>query len=200
MADRIAGIFVSRVLIIAPLVWIGWWLAGADNAFDITLSVLVVTCPCAPSLATPTALTSATLTLRKLGFLPTRGHTLETLGEIDTIVFDKTGTLTEGRLHLLDTRACGDLSEQQVLAVAAGLENHSEHPISQVFADRTAESVANVQNHLGSGLSGLWQERPVAIGHRDFITEQTGISLPNCRTVTALISGWLWMVVSKPAS
>ena len=172
MADRIAGVFVSRVLVIAPLVWIGWWLAGADNAFDITLSVLVVTCPCALSLATPTALTSATLTLRRLGFLPTRGHTLETLGEIDTVVFDKTGTLTEGRLHLLGTRTFGSLSSEQVLAIAAGLERHSEHPIAQVFANMGSEAVSGVDNHLGEGLTGVWQGHRVAIGHRDFIARQ----------------------------
>ena len=178
MADRIAGVFVSRVLIIAPLVWLGWWLAGSDHAFDITLSVLVVTCPCALSLATPTALTSATLTLRRLGFLPTRGHTLETLGDINTIVFDKTGTLTEGQLHLLDTRSFGSLSPEQALAIAAGLERHSEHPISRVFSATSPAPVTGVENHLGQGLSGYWQGQPVAIGHRDFIADLTGEALP----------------------
>ncbi|UZD67643.1 heavy metal translocating P-type ATPase [Marinobacter sp. AN1] len=173
MADRIAGVFVSRVLVIAPLVWIGWWLAGADNAFDITLSVLVVTCPCALSLATPTALTSATLKLRKLGFLPTRGHTLETLGDIDTIVFDKTGTLTEGRLHLLGVTLVGDLPEQQILSLAAGLEQHSEHPIAEVFRGIKAETVDGVSNHLGQGLTGQWRGKSVVIGHRAFIETST---------------------------
>ncbi|GGY84690.1 copper-translocating P-type ATPase [Marinobacter zhanjiangensis] len=177
MADRIAGVFVSRVLIIAPLVWIGWWLAGADNAFDITLSVLVVTCPCALSLATPTALTSATLRLRKLGFLPTRGHTLETLGDIDTVVFDKTGTLTEGRLHLLNVAPEGDLSEQQVLAIAAGLERHSEHPIAGVFKGMAEEPVEQVNNHLGQGLTGSWRGKPAVIGHREFVSEHVGRAL-----------------------
>ncbi len=181
MADRIAGVFVSRVLVIAPLVWIGWWLAGADNAFDITLSVLVVTCPCALSLATPTALTSATLKLRRMGFLPTRGHTLETLGEIDTVVFDKTGTLTEGRLHLLGVTPLGDLSSTQLLAIAAGLEQHSEHPIAEVFRGTRPDTVVDVKNHLGQGLTGTWHGRPVVIGHRDFIESSTGteVTLPD---------------------
>lgn len=192
MADRIAGVFVSRVLVIAPLVWIGWWIAGADNAFDITLSVLVVTCPCALSLATPTALTSATLRLRRLGFLPTRGHTLEALGEIDTIVFDKTGTLTEGRLHLQRITLPGELSEEQALAVAAGLERHSEHPVSQVFTGMAAEPVDQVENHLGKGLTGRWKGRPVVIGHREFVSAHVGKQLTPPATAQGID---LWLAV-----
>ncbi len=172
MADRIAGVFVSRVLLIAPLVWLGWWLAGADNAFDITLSVLVVTCPCALSLATPTAITSATLRLRRLGFLPTRGHTLESLGNIDTVVFDKTGTLTEGHLRLVATQLLGDLPEDQIQAIAAGLECHSEHPIAQAFSGCPAAGVDDVHNHIGQGLTGHWRGQPVVIGHREFVMER----------------------------
>lgn len=179
MADRIAGVFVSRVLVLAPVVWLGWWLYGADNAFDITLSVLVVTCPCALSLATPTALTSATLKLRKLGFLPTRGHTLESLGSIDTVVFDKTGTLTEGRLNLIETRTFAGISQEEAESLAAGLEQSSEHPIARVFEPFRPASVSGIENHLGKGLTGqLDPHTPVAIGHRDFITEFTGQPLP----------------------
>ncbi|SFR48688.1 Cu2+-exporting ATPase [Marinobacter daqiaonensis] len=177
MADRIAAIFVSRVLIIAPLVWIGWWLAGADNAFDITLSVLVVTCPCALSLATPTAITSATVRLRRLGFLPTRGHTLESLGTVDTVVFDKTGTLTEGRLNLVAVRTYGDLDEASALRVASGLEQHSEHPIAKVFSQRDRAGVTSVENHLGQGLAGELDGETVVIGHREFIEARTGVTI-----------------------
>lgn len=192
MADRIAGVFVSRVLIIAPLVWFGWWLAGADNAFDITLSVLVVTCPCALSLATPTALTSATLRLRRMGFLPTRGHTLESLGDIDTVVFDKTGTLTEGRLHLLEVSPLGDLTREQLLAIAAGLEQYSEHPIAEVFRNTRPEPVSEVTNELGQGLTGLWSGKPVIIGHLGFVEAATGTSVPQLDDVTGID---LWLAV-----
>ena len=179
MADRIAGKFVARVLILAPLVWIGWALAGADNAFDITLSVLVVTCPCALSLATPTAITTATVKLRRIGFLPTRGHTLETLNEIDTIVFDKTGTLTNGRLELLGTRTFGAMDQAECLRLAAGLEQHSEHPIARVFHEFPNEPVNEVTNQLGGGLRGIWRDNPVFIGHRDFVAEQIGLTVPD---------------------
>ncbi len=169
MADRMAGKFVARVLILAPIVWLGWWLAGADNAFDITLSVLVVTCPCALSLATPTAITAATVKLRRLGFLPTRGHTLESMNTVDTVVFDKTGTLTRGELNLVNTTLLGSLDETTCLRLAAGLEKHSEHPVARVFHDRSSSAVEQVRNHLGGGLSGKLGDQNLFIGHQDFV-------------------------------
>lgn len=190
MADRIAGKFVGRVLILAPVVWVGWALAGADNAFDITLSVLVVTCPCALSLATPTAITAATLRLRRLGFLPTRGHTLETLQSIDTVVFDKTGTLTRGELSLTGVDTCGPLDETTCLQLAAGLEKHSEHPIARVFHDRKAAVVTDVSNHLGGGLSGRYLGQPVFIGHRAFVESHTRATAPH-PTAHAGMEIWL---------
>ncbi len=178
MADRMAGKFVGRVLILAPLVWIGWWLAGAEDAFDITLSVLVVTCPCALSLATPTAITSATVKLRRLGFLPTRGHTLESMNTIDTIIFDKTGTLTRGELSLIGQKAVGSLDETACLKLAAGLEKYSEHPIAQVFHNYASEAIEHVENHLGGGLSGRLGERIFYIGHKAFIEERLSVPAP----------------------
>ena len=180
MADRIAGVFVSRILILAPLIWLGWWLAGAPNAFDITLSVLVVTCPCALSLATPTAITSATMRLRKLGLLPTRGHTLESLNTIDTVIFDKTGTLTRGELSLVDTRVFGPYNREQCLEMAASLEQHSEHPVARVFHYLRSHSARNVQNHLGGGLSGELDGHHLYIGHRDFVQTSIGHEPPEC--------------------
>lgn len=180
LADRIAGVFVSRILLIAPVVGIGWWLAGSPLAFDIALSVLVVTCPCALSLATPTALTAATVALRRSGFLPTRGHTLESLNTIDTVVFDKTGTLTEGHLTLVDVTVLGSLSRETCLALAAGLEQFSEHPISKAFDGMRSASVQvnNARNHLAAGLTGEHGGQTVAIGHGAFIARQTGLNVP----------------------
>ncbi len=179
MADRMAGKFVGRVLILAPVVWIGWWLAGADNAFDITLSVLVVTCPCALSLATPTAITSATVRLRRLGFLPTRGHTLESMNTIDTVVFDKTGTLTRGELSLTGIDIVGSMDETTCLKLAAGLEKYSEHPIARVFHRRDTAAVENVENHVGGGLSGQLGDRPLFIGHRGFVQQHVITPAPS---------------------
>lgn len=177
-ADRIAGVFVSRVLIIAPLVWLGWWYFGADNAFAITLSVLVVTCPCALSLATPTAITSATLRLRKLGFLPTRGHTLESLSTIDTVVFDKTGTLTRGELTLIETHTFAGQDPQTCLKLAAGLERASEHPIAGAFAGIRQHPMDSIQNHVGGGLQGTTDGHTFFIGHADFVRSRVAHPQP----------------------
>ena len=182
LADRIAGKFIKQVLILAPIVWGGWWLAGADNAFDIALAVLVVTCPCALSLATPTAITAATVRLRKLGFLPTRGHTLESMKTIDTVVFDKTGTLTRGELSLTDIHTYGDLDNETCHKIAAGLEKHSEHPIARVFHEQPSVPVTGVSNHLGGGLCGKLEGRNFYIGHKAFVASLTKAAPPETDT------------------
>ncbi|PAV26761.1 ATPase P [Tamilnaduibacter salinus] len=181
VADRVAAVFVGTLLVVAPLVGLGWWLAGTGRAFDIMLAVLVATCPCALSLATPTALTSATNALRRRGFLPARGHTLESLATIDTVVFDKTGTLTQGSLTLTGTDALANWSEDDCLSLAAALEVHSEHPVAQAFKPfrRPGWSVDGVRNHVAGGLSGQWQGQTVAIGHAGFLQAQSDLPLPD---------------------
>ncbi|HET8800207.1 MAG TPA: heavy metal translocating P-type ATPase [Marinobacter sp.] len=178
MADRLAGKFVARVLILAPVVWVGWWLAGADNAFDITLSVLVVTCPCALSLATPTAITAATVNLRRLGFLPTRGHTLESMNAIDTVIFDKTGTLTRGELSLVSVTPVGSLDEAGCLRLAAGLESHSEHPVARVFHGHKGALIEDISNHVGGGLTGRLGQQTLVIGHPEFVAGNVNVPMP----------------------
>lgn len=197
VADRIARFFVARVLIISALVYIGWSLAGSDRAFDIMLSVLVVTCPCALSLATPTALTAATTTLRRAGFLPTRGHALEALADIDTLVFDKTGTLTEGTLRRTRTTQLGMIDTDRCIAIAAGMEHHSEHPIAHAFRDDPRIQISEVTNHPGGGLSAQHEDQTYYLGHAAFI--QTHLALPMAPEAThtgpaiylAHADGWL---------
>jgi Cu2+-exporting ATPase len=176
------------------VVWVGWWLAGADNAFDITLSVLVVTCPCALSLATPTAITSATVRLRRLGFLPTRGHTLESMNTIDTVVFDKTGTLTRGELSLTGQAVFGSLDQDTCIRIAAGLEKHSEHPIARVFHEQPSVTVSQVSNHLGGGLSGHYHGRAVYIGHKAFVSEHTSAIAPEGEDAQGME---IWLATDK---
>ncbi len=133
LADKIASHFVLAVLITSAAVYSYWWFHSPQDAFWIMLSVLVVTCPCALSLATPTAITAATARLSRMGFLATRSHTIEALRKVTDVVFDKTGTLTLGQFQLVDTIVGPGQSKDHVLGLAAALESVSEHPIAQAF-------------------------------------------------------------------
>lgn len=168
LADRVAQWFLVVVLLAAAVVGLVWWQIDPQRAFWIVLALLVATCPCALSLATPTALTTATGTLHKLGLLLTRGHVLEGLNQIDTVIFDKTGTLTEGRLTLLAVHQLGETDADSCLELAAALENRSEHPIARAFgrAPRAAEEVESVP---GVGLQGTVGGRSLRIGQPAFV-------------------------------
>ncbi|AMO57306.1 carbonate dehydratase [Endozoicomonas montiporae] len=170
MADRVAAWFVASVLIVATTVYWYWSGVAPEDAFWITLSVLVVTCPCALSLATPTALTAATGHLHQLGFLITRGHVLEGLEKINHVVFDKTGTLTRGNIELAEVRMISpDHSKTDVLQIAAALEAHSEHPIAKAFRSRTSAMPAEqVRTHTGQGVEGVVNDTLYRIGRADF--------------------------------
>ena len=132
-ADKVAAVFVGFLLVLVSLVAFWWWQHDPDQAFWIAISLLVVTCPCALSLATPAAMTAATGTLTRLGVLTTRGHALETLAKVTHVVLDKTGTLTKGQLALESVQLISDSTEQQCLDIAAALELGSEHPVAKVF-------------------------------------------------------------------
>ena len=168
IADRVSQWFLVIVLLAAAVVGLVWWYIAPQRAFWIVLALLVATCPCALSLATPTALTTATGTLHKLGLLLTRGHVLEGLNHIDTVVFDKTGTLTEGRLTLTAVHPLGSEDADRCLGLAAALENRSEHPIARAFgrAPQPADSVDSVP---GLGLEGRVGGRQLRIGQASFV-------------------------------
>ncbi|MDR6715021.1 Cu2+-exporting ATPase [Pseudomonas hunanensis] len=177
IADRAAQWFLLFSLLAAAAIGVLWWQLDASRAFWIVLAMLVATCPCALSLATPTALTAATGTLHKLGLLVTRGHVLEGLNQIDTVIFDKTGTLTEGRLALRSVRPLGALAADRCLALAAALENRSEHPIARAFG-RTAQAAEEVQNVPGLGLEGQLDGQRLRIGQASFVCALSGAEVP----------------------
>ncbi len=129
-ADRIASRFLLVLLFVAAVVAVVWYFVDPAKALWITVSVLVVTCPCALSLATPVALTVASGAMARAGLLVTRSHAIETLSRATHFVFDKTGTLTTGRMRLLDVLPLGELDRDQSLALAAAIEQTSEHPIA----------------------------------------------------------------------
>jgi len=177
LADKVAQWFLLIVLLVAAIVGLVWWQIDPSRAFWIVLALLVATCPCALALATPTALTAATGSLHKLGMLLTRGHVLEGLNQIDTLVLDKTGTLTEGRLTLSAIHPLRELDEGTCLALAAALENRSEHPIARAFG-QAAQAAEQVASHPGLGLQGRVGERLLRIGQADFVCALSAKAVP----------------------
>lgn len=169
VADRIASHFVAALLLISVAVFAFWWIQDPSRAFWIVLAVLVVTCPCALSLATPTAITAATAALANAGFLSTRPHTIEGLRQITDVVFDKTGTLTQGRFRRTEIRLLSPLTAVRAEALAAALERASEHPIARAFHDLPATTdVSDLRVLTNQGVAGQWQGAEIRIGKPAF--------------------------------
>ncbi|ANQ17207.1 heavy metal translocating P-type ATPase [Vibrio natriegens] len=174
IADVVARYFVGAILIISAGTWLYWHQTKPDDAFWIMLSVLVATCPCALSLATPTALTCATSRMGNFGILLRKGHVFETLCKVNHLVVDKTGTLTKGDIEISRTSVFGEISESESLALAAALEAHANHPIARSFAQYSNEDVvvSEVKNVIGSGIEGLWNGKDVKIGSAAFVVNE----------------------------
>jgi len=180
VADRIAAGFVGGVLLLAGLVALYWWRQDSPLWLSATIAVLVVTCPCALSLATPAALTAATGRLTRLGLLVTRGHALETLARATHFIFDKTGTLTHGRLRLRETRTFSAMTGAESLALAAALERHSEHPIARALLAAVKPlppPATDVVNTPGGGIRGKIDGETWFLGTPAYLAEQTGLSI-----------------------
>ncbi|MEM5478503.1 heavy metal translocating P-type ATPase [Pseudoalteromonas fuliginea] len=167
ITDKVAQWFIASLLIFASLTAIGWYQIDPEHAFWITISVLVATCPCALSLAIPTALTCAVATLTRKGVLIKQAHVLETLSQITLFAFDKTGTLTQGKFSLDEVDILDkQYTKAQVLDMAAMLERYSEHPIASAFDEFTPAhcSLNNVEVHPGLGISAQDANNHYAIG------------------------------------
>ncbi|CAH0990831.1 Copper-exporting P-type ATPase [Sinobacterium norvegicum] len=170
LADKLSSMFVLQVLIISAAVYLFWLSYSPDDALWVALSVLVVSCPCALSLATPTSITAATASLRERGVLISRSHVLESLNNSDLVIFDKTGTLTSGRLERITTYA--PQGEQQALAIAAAIEFHSNHPIAFAFQDIAFTCKASdVIITPAKGLQATIENTVYRIGTVDFVEQ-----------------------------
>ncbi|WP_193166236.1 heavy metal translocating P-type ATPase [Microbulbifer hainanensis] len=174
LADRVAGIFVGFVLLAALAAFAVWWQIDSARAFWVALSVLVVTCPCALSLATPAALAAATLRLQQMGLLVAGGQLLETLPRLTRVVFDKTGTLTRGEPRILQIQLLRqDWTEQRVKDVAAALESRSNHPLARAFrAWRGNASATAIRVRTGRGLEGTIAGDRFRLGRADFAANE----------------------------
>ena len=176
LADAVAGVFVPVVLAIAVCV-LGFWLGAGVNAPDAisaAVAVLVVACPCALGLATPTALLAATGRGAQLGILVRGPEALESLRRVDTVVLDKTGTLTSGRMDLVATTAVAGQDAQLLLRLAGAVEHHSEHPVGRAIAaaarrdtDTTLPQAVGFRATAGRGVSAEVEGRQVQVVRPD---------------------------------
>lgn len=182
LADKVAGYFVATVLFVAFAVFVSWYFIEPQAALWVTLSVLVVTCPCALSLATPTALTAAVSMMRRQGLLVLKGHVVETLTQVSHVVFDKTGTLTKG-VPTVESVILSDASitEENVLAIAAALEQGSSHPIAKAFEPYSHRFVAgDLESVIGAGVSGVIDDYRYHLGKAEYAlgTAATPVEIP----------------------
>ncbi|MFF2011828.1 heavy metal translocating P-type ATPase [Streptomyces sp. NPDC058195] len=180
LADRISAVFVPVVIALA-LGTLGFWLgngSGLTAAFTAAVAVLIIACPCALGLATPTALMVGTGRGAQLGILIKGPEVLETTRRVDTIVLDKTGTVTTGRMTLLDVHTTATTTENEVLRLAGALEHSSEHPIAQAVAtgatDRTGTTLPTPEdftNVPGLGVQGIVEGHAVLVGREQLLAE-----------------------------
>ncbi|MEZ0051773.1 Cu+-exporting ATPase [Mycobacterium sp. MAA66] len=174
LADRVSAVFVPVVIGLATLTLLGWLLAGspASTALTAAVAVLIIACPCALGLATPTALLVGTGRGAQLGILIKGPQVLESTRTIDTVVLDKTGTVTTGRMSVVDVHALSD----SALRLAGALEHASEHPIAQAIAARAAQdgplpTVTEFANHDGRGVTGIVEGQQVSVGRQSWLGE-----------------------------
>jgi P-type Cu+ transporter len=179
LADRVSAVFVPAVIALAVVTLAGWLIAGEDasTAFSAAVAVLIIACPCALGLATPTALLVGTGRGAQLGLFIRGPEILESTRRVDTIVLDKTGTLTTGRMSVVDVVPATGTDRAELLRIAGAIEDTSEHPIAQAIA-RAARAELGVlpqveafANRDGHGVEGMIDGRGVQVGRPALMTE-----------------------------
>ncbi|HSA41227.1 MAG TPA: heavy metal translocating P-type ATPase, partial [Mycobacterium sp.] len=205
LADRISGVFVPIVIVIAVGTLIGWLVAGypAAAAFTAAVAVLVIACPCALGLATPTALLVGTGRGAQLGVLIRGPEVLESTRRVDTVVLDKTGTVTTGRMTLVDVVAAPGTDRDELLRLAGALEDASEHPIGAAIAAAAADrvgalpAVRDFANVRGRGVRGVVEDRSVVVGRESLLIDAPiGPELAQAKAAaeargqTVVVAGW----------
>jgi heavy metal translocating P-type ATPase len=179
MADKVAGIFVPAVIVVAVVAFIVWALVGPDpklaHALIVAVAVLIIACPCALGLATPMSIMVGVGRGARLGVLIKNAEALERMEKVDTLVVDKTGTLTEGRPTVTGIIATGERSEDDLLRLAAGVERASEHPLALAIVEAaTARSlpipdVTDFDSPVGRGVIGTVEGQVLVLGSSDFL-------------------------------
>ena len=187
LADRVSAVFVPVVLVLAVATLLGWLAAGesAASALTAAVAVLIIACPCAMGLATPTALLAGTGRGAQLGILIKGPEALESTRRVDTVLLDKTGTVTTGRMTLAGSAVTPDVNEDELLRYAGAVESASEHPVAAAIAAgaraRLGDPVWDVSDfsaHPGQGVSAVADGHAVLAGRAGWLTEQWALAIP----------------------
>ena len=192
LADRVSAVFVPIVLAVAVATLAAWLLTGhsATVAFTAAVAVLIIACPCALGLATPTALMVGTGRGAQLGILIKGPQVLESTRRVDTIVLDKTGTVTTGRMSLVGVHPGAGQNSDELLEFAGALESASQHPIAEAIAASAAAggtlpAVEDFSNHNGYGVSGVVAGHAVLVGRLSWLTDDWSLTAPDDLTSAA---------------
>ncbi len=186
LADRVSAVFVPIVMALSVLTLLGWLFFGNGSvaaAFTAAVAVLIIACPCALGLATPTALLVGTGRGAQLGILIKGPQVLESTRRIDTVVLDKTGTVTTGRMSVVDVRPADGASLDEVLRLVGALEHGSEHPIARAIAGYAAQraplpDVEDFRNHGGLGVTGVVDGHALAAGRISWLQQDWSLTPP----------------------
>jgi P-type Cu+ transporter len=189
LADRVSAVFVPVVLVLAAATLLGWLAAGENAASALTaaVAVLIIACPCAMGLATPTALLAGTGRGAQLGILIKGPEALESTRRVDTVLLDKTGTVTTGRMTLAGLAAAPGTDELELLRYAGAVESASEHPVAAaIVAGARARlgdplpvtGISDFQAHAGQGASAVADGHAVLVGRAGWLTEQWALVIP----------------------
>lgn len=204
LADKITSVFVPSILALAILTFLNWWYFSQDlnRAIEIGIAVLVIACPCALGLATPTALMVGSGMGAQRGILIRKGEAIQTMKEVKIIVFDKTGTLTKGKPEVTDIVSLGRASEKELLQTAAHLEHLSEHPIAQAIVTRAQltsyKKVTNFTIVRGRGIEGTLGKDRIIIGNQTLMKERKVDLKTSMASIDALQhEGKTTMIVAK---
>ncbi|MGH2906634.1 MAG: heavy metal translocating P-type ATPase [Solirubrobacterales bacterium] len=207
LADRISAVFIPTVFFIAVGTLVFWLATGDSTTFAVSaaVSVLIIACPCALGLATPTAIMAGSGRGAQLGLLIKGPQVLENVGKIETIVLDKTGTLTSGQMSVDEVVLGGDVERDEALALIGAIEDGSQHPIGQAivaYAREQGAALAQTQgfmNHDGLGVEGMVDGRHIVVG-RTKLLEDTGFAIDDRLAAaidaaqsegkTAVVAGW----------
>ena len=181
IADRVAGIFVPIVMGLSLLAGLYWGLIGGESfefVVTVMISVLVIACPCALGLATPTAIMVGTGFGAKRGILIKSSAALEEAGHVGVVLLDKTGTITNGKPKVVDIQVFNDYSKEEVLKVAASIEKHSEHPLGKAIVEEAEKqefdvlSIEQFQSISGMGIQGIVDGKEVLLGNHLLLQNQ----------------------------